>query len=1090
MPVVETRIQDEYIMKFLCRSEQEGGLGYRDTAPSIVSADLFIPSQLGEFIESANPLVWKSLMEKFGHDRQALQNALKEDIRQRLLNSSNVATFLNKNRTITFEGETVPLFFVSNTDLNGDKDFNKNIFAVVQEMPYNVVCDGMTIKRLRPDISFFINGIFLCYLELKSVTNGQTAARQGRGKIICDYLECVQDMTERERLKPEEVRADRKSTLQIFERGIHLVATDVNETYMLRGIANFYDEARKGFYDRNLSIPQIRPMIEKEFKLYPELNSLLPEDKRFESTMRNIYSKKMIEKEIIYYNFLQYNYKKESNGKRIRISNTGTLIAPRPKQKFGVDKLMRRVSEMLDKEIDPDYYVRRLRAELELLGVGTTQIDDIIRRHEAFTNNKYVYSLLLQYAAGFGKSNIIGWTALQLKDLRYDDQWAYDKILIVVDRLQLRDQLDEMMYNMNIDKSMFIEATNQQTFVEALAHPTKRIIVVNIQKFMELQSAINRSHKRLDKMRVAFLIDEIHRSNTGENNKEMLNIFERLQQTICHVAEGAHERKKKNLIIGFTATPSPKVLARFGELKSDRTHIPLWVPFDSYTMKEAIKDGYILDPTEHIIKVSKPMHFEMPGGVDPNEDTRPMTIRKIDIYRNSERMEELSHFIVNRLVSLVYGKIHGTGKAMLAVSSVPNAIAYCNLIREYMRRKCEDSKYSRYKDAPVSIVYSDSQEYPPCSSMNLGKSEEQVIKDFKQAKNGLMIVVDKLQTGFDEKKLHTLFLDKEISGINAIQTISRVNRKCKYKEDCHVIDLSWHNVNVKNIREAFQEFCDTVISDFNPENASSELDGYYRDLSTSAVYERWFNDYRVRKDEVSFILQMEDGIRQWIRIQFERAAQEQDTSDDIVEAPNEARRIRRVVGKYGSILMMLDEVYEIDKKYYDTVFLKFWETYCRIYRSMMTGNDGNNVIHPDVEVDDEIPGITIFEVAETVEDNDSDEMGEDNGSSINPNNTPSYNLLQLIQRWNRTEQLTAEEIQKWRDEILKMFEDFHSDARFMAKIEDDNFTSDQKYEAYLQKLNVFRRGLSRRTDIEKVQLLKTLLQENAGQLYDMFVEGK
>ena len=200
MPVVETRIQHEYVMKFLCRREEEGGLGYRQTDPNIVSPDLFIPSQLAEFIENANPIVWRSLMSKYHQDEIALQQALKEEIKARMMDASNAATFINKNRTITFEGETVPLFYVSGTELNGDRDFNKNIFAAVEEMPHNIVTDGITLMRIRPDITFFVNGIFIGYMELKSVTNGQWAATRGRGKIITDYLESVKGMADRERM--------------------------------------------------------------------------------------------------------------------------------------------------------------------------------------------------------------------------------------------------------------------------------------------------------------------------------------------------------------------------------------------------------------------------------------------------------------------------------------------------------------------------------------------------------------------------------------------------------------------------------------------------------------------------------------------------------------------------------------------------------------------------------------------------------------------------------------------------------------------------------------------------------------------------
>lgn len=159
------------------------------------------------------------------------------------------------------------------------------------------------------------------------------------------------------------------------------------------------------------------------------------------------------------------------------------------------------------------------------------------------------------------------------------------------------------------------------------------------------------------------------------------------------------------------------------------------------------------------------------------------------MYENHDRILAISNFIVNRLLSQVYGKIRGMGKAMLAVSSIPIAIEYCKAIRSLMAEKTATGAFTKYADAPVAIVYSDNQKYEKCASMNDGVEEDRVIDNFKTAKNGIIIVVDKLQTGFDEPKLHTLFLDKEIRSINAIQTISRVNRTAKYKEECHIVDF-------------------------------------------------------------------------------------------------------------------------------------------------------------------------------------------------------------------------------------------------------------------------------------------------------------
>jgi type I restriction enzyme R subunit len=110
----------------------------------------------------------------------------------------------------------------------------------------------------------------------------------------------------------------------------------------------------------------------------------------------------------------------------------------------------------------------------------------LVHRRQKYQNNKNVYSLLLQYAAGFGKSNIIGWTALQLKDLRKDGRYVYDKVMLVVDRLQLRDQLDTKMFNMNISNKLFIEVTNQKTFIDALKRDI-RVVVVNLQNFSTIK---------------------------------------------------------------------------------------------------------------------------------------------------------------------------------------------------------------------------------------------------------------------------------------------------------------------------------------------------------------------------------------------------------------------------------------------------------------------------------------------------------------------------------------------------------------------------------------------------------------------------
>lgn len=1093
MPMHESDLQSTEILPFFCREEINGGLGYRETSSNIVSPDLFIPSHIAEFVKGVVPDVWARLLRRHGGDERGLSEALKEEVKSRILDTtSNNAVFLNKNKSISFEGERVPLFVPGGSELDGDAGFGKNIFAAVEEMGHDVECDGVKLRRLRPDIAFFLNGVFIGYMELKSVTNGQSAALNGRGKIIGDYLECVRDMALRAESRPDVMaKENRLRTLYLFEKGIHITATDVNETYVLRIPGVFFEDAARGFAERTATIGTLRPEIEKAFKAYPVSSPLLTNRAKFLEVARALYAKKSIEKEILYYNFVQYKYERRAgkNGRKETHGGHGILIAPRPKQKFGCDKIVARVSEMLEHEAEPDFYRNRLKAELEALLPGNpARVEEILEQRDRYSNNKFVYSLLLQYAAGFGKSNIIGWTALQLKNLRQGGALAFDKILIVVDRLQLRDQIDTMMQSMNIDKSMFTEVTDQTEFVQSLSD-NRRIVVVNIQKFGELQNALDESGARLGRMRVAFLIDEIHRSNTGKDNREMINIFERLQDGFNKAARegGAAGPRRKNLIVGFTATPTEKVLARFGEFKS-ASIIPTWVPFDAYTMREAIDDGYILDPTKHIISVQKEMRFDLPEGLDP-ESERAITLEKAAVYGNGERIEELSEFIVRRLVSTVYPRIKGTAKGMLAVSSIPIAIDYCQRIRKLMAAKCEERDYRRFADAPVAIVYSDNQENESCASMNGGDSEAKTIQDFKSAKNGLIIVVDKLQTGFDEPKLHTLFLDKEVKGIAAIQTISRIDRTCRNKEDCYIVDLSWRNVNVQNIKDAFRKYEGMVVSGFNPEQEAVRVEVLYRLLCRSEPYVRWFNEYRRRCDEALFILQMEDGIRNWIRLQFERAEEDWEnapTDEERVHVVNEAKELRKNYGEYGQSIEALEDVFDINPKYRAPVFLGFWLKYCNIYRDVVriiTGG-GGGAVHPEVDVGDDVPGITIVEDTRE-EDGDEDDPVGNGGDFVRHRR----NVWDIITSWNLAEELSTTEKNKWLAEVGAMFEWLRGRENFMAVIRDDRFPIGEKRAAYGRELVAYKFLLGRRGDLVKASLFIRMLDENAEQFLDIFVEG-
>lgn len=759
----ELHLQDKFLIPFFRES-----LGYKEVKANTVTQSLIIEEDLQAFIaeSSINQKPYEALLKKYKGDKKSLLQDLIALLAERIASSRNMALFINANKSITLQGIKLHLFYTSDSVIHGNALFDENIFSVVQELPYKFNHQGSQIFSFRPDLVMFVNGIYLGYSELKSNYTSQNASKNGRGKVLKDYFEAVkayhQHIDCNHMLSDKEKQGFRKDFLKIFESAIHITTTDIGETYVIRTIADYFDEilttCREGKFDRE----ELEKKAHCVFKLYPLLNPYAEKKDKLKELFAALYGKLMIEKEILYYNFIERDVYVNKGVKEVK-DQTGHLISPRPKQKFGTDKIMAKIDEFLAHEQEPDYFEKLL--EKQLMGVSEVKKKELLEKRKAYSNNKNVYSLLMQYAAGFGKSNIIGWSALQLKDLRRSDshgkaQYVYDKIMIVVDRLQLRSQIDSLMLNMNIDKRMVIEATNKKTFQEALASDT-RLVIVNLQKFGAVREMLDADVlNKLAGMRIVFLIDEIHRSNSGDQHEEMVSIFDELQSPFDGEAY-VTKATKKNLIIGFTATPDDHTLARFGEFSSYAEGEKLWRPFDSYTMKEAIEDGFILNPLKNIVPVASKMLFDLPeNALNGFTDKSYKDAQKQQIYENRDRIDAIAKYVADLLVKDVYRQIHGTGKAMLAVYSIKAAIAYHEAVTKHFKDIVKKSKYEKYADAPIHVVYSSNQDEQSATGLNGGLTEEKVLESFSLCKNGLMIVVAKLQTGFDDKKLHTLFLDK------------------------------------------------------------------------------------------------------------------------------------------------------------------------------------------------------------------------------------------------------------------------------------------------------------------------------------------
>jgi type I restriction enzyme R subunit len=1079
----ELDLQDKYLINFLC--ERPDGLQYKEVKANTVSSQFFIVEDLKHFISETklNKDNYRKLLRKFDSEKE-LMNALMDELNKRIKESMNMAIFVNNNKSISFEGIKLHLFYPSGSEIHEDKLFDENIFSVVQELPYTFKHQGKQRFSFRPDLSFFLNGIFLGYSELKSNYNNQNARKNGRNKVAKDYLQAVQEYL---------VIADyndfsqsiRKDFLKIFEKAIHITSTDINETYIIRNISNQFDEVKSKVSDGSYDFDDYTKKVLKDFKAYPLRNPESSKTERFEEVFKVLYDKKMIEREILYYNFIERELiKKEGSKTKEYKHNDGRLISPRPKQKFGTDKILSKIDEFLEHENEPDYFINKLREQLKARGVGDKQAEELITKRQKYQNNKTVYSLLLQYAAGFGKSNIIGWSALQLKDLRKNGLYVYDKVMLVVDRVQLRDQLGSKMFNMNISNKMFIEANDKKSFLKALNSDT-RIVVVNVQKFNTIKDVLAPEIvKKLASLRIAFLIDEIHRSNSGVQHEEMISLFDELQSSFDNNSSYKNQQQKKNLIIGFTATPSDHSLARFGEFNKYAEAEKIWVPFDYYTMREAIEDKYILNPIKGIVPVSAKMFFELPDneiqgfegdlgyetipddtdtGID--ENGQKYAIRKKKIYENEERIQAVSKFVVERLVSTVYHQIRGTAKAMLAVSSIKSAIRYKKYTEQYFKVIAQQKKYERFKDAPIYIVYSESQDHPSSNSLNNGRSEQKVLQNFAIKKNGLIIVVDKLQTGFDEPKLHTLFLDKEIRGINAIQTISRVNRTTKYKNDCKIIDFSYKNINVKNIRSAFEHFSNVVVSDFDPLGDEEKLDIFYRDLKKHNLFLGHFEafvKYEQGDKNIDTIIELENSFANYI------------TGNS-----KESKELKTKINQYFKILNLIEFVIELDKKYSNEHFIHFWRRFNYEYNNI---NKQEEIID-DVEIyfDNKIGIIAPVEPKE--KEGKNSVKGGSNGTS---ENKYKYNILKVIEKRNQEEEAIEELIKDFESKIDLFFNYLKSDSsgkRVVAKMQDEGsaFDSEEIYDDFAK---IYRKFIRRNKNLGEFFIRET--QDSLNQLCDDF----
>jgi len=436
---------------------------------------------------------------------------------------------------------------------------------------------------------------------------------------------------------------------------------------------------------------------------------------------------------------------------------------------------------------------------------------------------------LIQHSAGSGKSNSIAWLAHQLIGAEKSDGPIFDSIIVVTDRIILDRQIRDTIKQFAQVRATVGHAEHSgdlRRFIES----GKKIIITTVQKFPVIVDDIGGEHRG---RAFAIIIDEAHSSQGGKSSAAV-NIAlgesgeaeddESIEDTINRVMESRKVLPNASYF-AFTATPKHKTLEIFGHAIQEGGQVK-HLPFHSYTMKQAIQEGFILDVLASYTPVNSYYRLVKTIEGDPEFDTKRAKKKLRRFVEGHDHAIQLkAEIMVDHFHEQVIAlrKIGGEARAMVVTSGIGRAIQYFHAIRDYLK-ECK----SPYQ--PI-VAFSGEHEYGGAmvTEARLNDFPSNLIAD-KIIENPyrFLICADKFQTGYDEPLLHTMYVDKALSGIRAVQTLSRLNRAQPQKHDVFVLDFQ---NDVETIRASFEPYYRTTIlsEEADPNklhDLKSALDGY------------------------------------------------------------------------------------------------------------------------------------------------------------------------------------------------------------------------------------------------------------------------
>lgn len=473
---------------------------------------------------------------------------------------------------------------------------------------------------------------------------------------------------------------------------------------------------------------------------------------------------------------------------------------------------------------------------------------------------------LVQHSAGSGKSNSIAWTAYRLASLFVDDTPLFDSVVVVTDRRVLDSQLQETIsgFDHAIGSVVTIGKDKTSADLRDAINGGARLIVSTLQKFPVIYEQVESKGKRF-----AIIVDEAHSSQTGTSALKLKSALADKRDALEEYAEieaeaedaaadwedelaselASHGRHQNLTFVAFTATPKEQTLEMFGDEWSDGS----FHPFHVYSMRQAIEEGFIMDPLANYVSYSEAVELARTVPDNPDVPSSP-TLKLLRKYKELHpyALGQKAEIIVETFRNVTRTKIRGKGKMMVVTASRLATVRYYHEIKRYMQKR-------GYEDIEVLVAFSggisdpadgpDGPEYTE-PSLNVGHDGQRVAESQTKAEfhnyGDVLVVAEKYQTGFDEPLLHTLVVDKKLKDVKAVQTLCRVNRIHPDKEDTYILDF----VNKpEDIQKAFERFyTETSLSEqINTDllyQVQTDIRGYglYDESDIEAAAEMVFTD--------------------------------------------------------------------------------------------------------------------------------------------------------------------------------------------------------------------------------------------------------